>query len=255
MRRIIKTSSAVLLSILLMFVLITPIFAATDYTVVIDDREDLLTEEEEASLRVKMENITKWGNAAFITCFNYSRETSAYAKEVYRSLFGTSSGTLFMIDMGQRNIWIFSDGAVYRIVTKAYANTITDNVYRLASQEKYYECAYDAFDQIETLLIGGRISQPMKYISNALIAIILALVINFFVLRIQRREPDNQYDYDSVYKPMTSMLAVSVIAKEVLSSKRSRHVESSGGGGFSGGGGGGSGGGGFSSGGGGGHSF
>ena len=255
MRRIIKTSAAVLLSLLLMFVLITPVFAATDYTVVIDDREDLLTEEEEASLKVKMENITKWGNAAFITCSNYSRETSAYAKEVYRSLFGTSSGTLFMIDMGQRNIWIFSDGAVYRIVTKAYANTITDNVYRLASQEKYYECAYDAFDQIETLLIGGRISQPMKYISNALIAIILALVINFFVLRIQRREPDNQYDYDSVYKPMTSMLAVSVIAKEVLSSKRSRHVESSGGGGFSGGGGGGGGGGGFSSGGGGGHSF
>ena len=256
MRRTIKISLSILLALLLILLLLTPVFAKDNYVVIIDDREDLLTEQEELSLRTKMENITQWGNAAFVTCFNYSRETSAYAKEVYRSLFGTSSGTLFMIDMGQRNIWIFSDGAVYRVVTKAYANTITDNIYKLAGQEKYYECAYEAFDQIETLLIGGKISQPMKYISNVLTAIILALVINFFILRMQRREPSDQFDFESTYQPMTSLLGIAVIAKEVLSSKRSRHVESSGGsggggggGGFSGGGGGGSSGGGV------GHSF
>ena len=96
----------------------------------------------------------------------------------------------------------------------------------------------------------------MKYISNVLTAIILALVINFFILRMQRREPSDQFDFESTYQPMTSLLGIAVIAKEVLSSKRSRHVESSGGSGGGGGGGGFSGGGGGgSSGGGGGHSF
>lgn len=43
-------------------------------------------------------------------------------------------GTVFAIDMDNRNIWIHSDGAVYQVVTKGYADTVTDNVYRYASR-------------------------------------------------------------------------------------------------------------------------
>lgn len=227
------------------------ISAASNYRLVIDDREDLLTASEENMLQIKMEKIRQYGNVGFVTVSQFS-STDTYTKNLYRDLFGRESGMLFVIDMGRRNIWIFCDGAIYRIINKSYANTITDNVYRYASKGQYYDCAYNVFDQAETLLEGGRISQPMKYISNALIALVLAILGNFIFLVIQRGE--SIANPDTIAKAMSSGVAVGIVSKVMTKSKKSRHVESSGGGGgFSGGGGGGGGGG--SSGGGGGHSF
>ena len=229
------------------------ISAASSYRLVIDDREDLLTASEENMLQIKMERIRQYGNVGFVTVSQFS-STDTYTKNLYRDLFGRESGMLFVIDMGRRNIWIFCDGAIYRIINKSYANTITDNVYRYASKGQYYDCAYNVFDQAEILLEGGRISQPMKYISNALIALVLAILGNFIFLVIQRGE--SIANPDTIAKAMSSGVAVGIVSKVMTKSKKSRHVESSGGGGggFSGGGGGGGGGGG-SSGGGGGHSF
>ena len=156
--------------------------------------------------------------------------------------------------MGRRNIWIYSDGAIYRTINKAYANTITDNVYRYASRGEYYECAWNVFDQAETLLEGGRISMPMKHISNLLIASVCALLLNFILLLFQRKT--GYAPVKEAAAAMTTATAVSIMSKRKTKSKRHLHVESDGGsGGGSSGGGGGGGGGGGSSGGGGGHSF
>ena len=228
------------------------ISAASNYRLIIDDREDLLTASEENMLQIKMEKIRQYGNVGFVTVSQFS-STDTYTKNLYRDLFGRESGMLFVIDMGRRNIWIFCDGAIYRIINKSYANTITDNVYRYATKGQYYDCAYNVFDQAETLLEGGRISQPMKYISNALIALVLAILGNFIFLVIQRGE--SIANPDTIAKAMSSGVAVGIVSKVMTKSKKSRHVESSGGGGGSSGGGGGGGGGGGSSGGGGGHSF
>lgn len=252
MHKLFKNFVCLLILIMLVSVLFSSsVFAASKYEVVIEDNEDLLSDSEEALLREKMSEITKYGNVGFISARQYSMETGTYAKQEYRRLFGTDSGTLFVIDMGQRNIWIFSDGSIYRTITKPYANTITDNVYRYASREQYYECAYNTFDQIYTLLEGGRIAQPMKHISNVLIALVLAVLINFVLLIFERRE--KKEDTRTVMKAMTTAVGVTVLSKTLTHSRRSLHVESSGGG--SSGGGGGGGGGGGSSGGGGGHSF
>ena len=125
----------------------------TGWQVIVDDRADLLTDEEESRLASEMEPVTAYGNAAFISCYA-SGSTSSYAKDLYRDLFGSDSGTIFMIDMENRNIWIQSNGAIYRTITKSYANTITDNVYKYASRGDYYGCASNAFSQICTLLEG-----------------------------------------------------------------------------------------------------
>ena len=228
------------------------VYAESKGELIIDDRENLLSDAQEELLRQKMEPITAYGGVAFVTDRQYSRDTGDYAETLYRSYFGRNSGTLFLIDMGQRNIWIFSDGAIYRTITKAYANTITDNVYRYATRGDYYGCAAEVFDEMLVLLEGGRIAQPMKYICNAFIALILGLLSNFIYLLIQRSRPKTNSS-DAV-AAMTSAVGVSVIARDLVKSHRSRHVESSGGGGGGGGSGGGGGGGG-SSGGGGGHSF
>lgn len=154
----------------------------TGYQVVIEDNADLLTGEQENSLAAVMRDITAYGNVAFKTIDNNHTSAESFARNYYKDQFGTKSGTLFLIDMDNRMLWIHSDGAVYRTVTKSYAETITDNVYRKASAADYYGCAVEVYGQIFTLLEGDRIAQPMKYISNILLAMILALLINYAVV-------------------------------------------------------------------------
>lgn len=153
----------------------------TGYRLILEDDAGLLTSEESIALRWKMEPITQYGNVAFKTVRENASSAAAFAESYYHGKFGTASGTLFLIDMDNRKIWIFSDGAVYKIIHENYAETITDNVYRHASKGQYYLCASQAYDEIYTLLRGGRISQPMKYISNLLLALILALFANFLL--------------------------------------------------------------------------
>lgn len=159
----------------------------TGYQVVIEDDADLVASYEEALLAELMQEITVYGNVAFKTIDENDSSTESFIKNYYKSKFGSESGTVFLIDMDNRNIWIHSNGAIYRVITKSYANTITDNVYTYASDAEYFICAYEAFDQILTLLQGNKIAQPMKYISNAFLALILSLIITYFLVRLMSK--------------------------------------------------------------------
>lgn len=151
----------------------------TGYQVLVEDWAELLTDEQLNGLAEMMQGITVYGNAAFVTTDRNASSTENFAREYYMDRFGTDSGTVFVIDMEQRNIWIHSDGAVWKVVTTANANTVADNVYRYASRGDYYGCAAEAFKEIHALLEGERIARPMKYIGNALLAMILALLANY----------------------------------------------------------------------------
>ena len=220
----------------------------TGYRVEIEDSANLLSSEEESKLALTMEAITAYGNVAFVSTNSNSSSASSFAKSCYRDYFGTKSGTLFLIDMDNREIYIFSDGKVYRTITKSYALTITDNVFRYASAGQYYDCAHQAFRQISTLLEGGRVMQPMKYISNALLSLLLGLLICFawICIATRLRNPKDREFMRRVMKQVnfTPPTAVCTHTTKTYSPESS----DSGSGGSSGGGGG-------SSGGGGGHSF
>ncbi len=151
----------------------------TGYQAIIDDQADLLTPTQEEVLLSDMKPITVYGSVAFVSVDVNNSSTASFAQNYYYDLFGSGSGTIFFIDMDNRNIYIFSHGAIYETITDTKAEVITDNVYRYASDADYLGCAKEAFLQIHTLLEGGRIAQPMKYISNALLALILAFLINF----------------------------------------------------------------------------
>lgn len=225
---------------------------STGYRVVLEDDAQLLSDEEEAELITQMREITTYGNAAFKTIDDNDRSAEYYARQYYQSQFGTDSGTLFLIDMDNRKIWIHSDGAVYRVITTTYANTITDNVYRYASSGDYGECAMEAFGQIHTLLRGQKISQPMKYISNGLLAVIVALILNYGLVSYYARlkKPDRKILMRSVENHFNYTRPQAVFTHESREyNPVSSDSSSSSSGGSSGGGGG------SSSGGGGGHSF
>lgn len=224
----------------------------TSYQALLEDDASLLDDGEIQDLAALMQEVTAYGNVAFKTIDDNAGSTESYARRYYQEQFGTASGTLFLIDMDNRNIWIHSDGAVYEVITESYADTITDNVYRHASAGDYYDCAAQAYEQILTLLKGHRIAQPMKYISNALLALILALLLNYglvsFYARIKKprrgellRSGRHHFSYT---QPKAYFVRESRTYNPVSSDSGSSGGSSGGGGG-----------GGSSSGGGGGHSF
>ena len=216
----------------------------TNYVVYMNDEYDLLSDEEESELINEMIPLTEYGNAGFLSCENSSESTSQYSARVYSSLFGTESGTLLVIDMGQRMLYIKSNGAISEIVSNAYSNTITDNIYRYASEGDYYTCASKAYSQVYTLLSGGKIAQPMRYISAALLALILGLMINYLIVRTvskpRKADTEEIIDAANVDFRLRDPAARHSHTTKVYSPVRS----SSGGGGSRGGGGGFSGGGG-----------
>lgn len=226
----------------------------TGYRVVLEDDAQLLSDEEETELITQMQEITAYGNVAFKTIDDNDWSAEYYARQYYQSQFGTDSGTLLLIDMDNRMLWIHSDGAVYRVITTAYANTITDNVYRYASSGDYGDCAMETFVQIHTLLRGQKIAQPMKYISNGLLAVIIALILNYGLVSYYARlkKPDKKTLMRSVESHFNYTPPQAVFIRE---SRKYNPVSSDSGSSGSSGGSSSGGGGSSSSGGGGGHSF
>jgi uncharacterized protein len=158
---------------------------------------------------------------------------------------------MFLIDMDNRNIYIFSDGSNYKVITDSKENIITDNVYKYASTSKYFDCASNAFSQMNTLLNGKKISEPMRYISSAIVAIIAAFFINFFYILGKSKIKDASVS--EIIKNCDVKFDVSNIdVKKTGTHRVYSPISNTSGGGSCGSGGGG---GGSSSGGGGGHSF
>ena len=222
----------------------------TGYCIILEDDAQLLGSREQEELVAAMRTVTAYGNAAFKSISANAYSAASFADDYYHGLFGTESGTLFLIDMDNRELYLFSDGAIYRTIGKSYADTITDNVYRYASDGDYYLCASRAFEQIGAVLAGEKIAQPMKYISNALLAFILAALLNYFLARSLSRSSkpgtgeilgsiSTRFDFQNPRKILTSQ--TKVYDPPSSSSSGGGH---SGGGGRSGGGGGHSGGGG-----------
>ena len=225
------------------------------YKLIIEDDAHLLTENEIKDLKEKMIPLLEYGNIAFKSItLNDKGSTNNYASNYYHSNFNKESGSLLLIDMDQRNVYIFSDGHNYNVITRNKAYIITDNIYSYASREEYYKCAFEAFDQMNTLLEGRKILEPMRYISNALISITIGSFIAFYIA-IKMTQIKKVKDIE-LLNCINSHLIISNIDANKSGTHRVYSPQSdsgSSGGGSSGGGGGGGGGG--SSGGGGGHSF
>ena len=226
-----------------------------NYKVLIEDDENLIDESKIKSLAKEMSKLTEYGNIAFKSTSVTTSSTEYYARNYYHDKFGTESGTLFLIDMNNRKIYIFSDGYNYKYITKDKSLIITDNTYKYASRGDYYTCSVEAYKQMGIVLSNGKIAEPMRYISNALISITIGSFIAFYIA-IKMTQIKKVQDVE-LLKCINSHLILSNIDANVIGSHRVYSPVSDGGssGGGSSGGGGGGGGGGGSSGGGGGHSF
>ena len=155
-----------------------------DYGIIIDDMAGLLTESQEKGLIEYMAECSHGGHVMMVTTQenNYGN-AETYAGAYYDSMFPGESGILFLIDMDTRQLRFYSEGQYQRVLTDGVMDIIGDNIYKKATAGDYYLCACKAFEQIATVLSGQRIAAPMKYASNACLAILLALIINYFFAR------------------------------------------------------------------------
>ncbi|MGN0377229.1 MAG: TPM domain-containing protein [Suilimivivens sp.] len=206
----------------------------TGYHVVLEDDADVLSGDEEEQLMPEMQEITAYGNAVFKSVSDNNSTAEYFAQEYYYELFGYENGTLFLIDMDNRELCLINNGDISETITNAYADTITDNVYSYASRGDYYRCAATAFEQVHTLLSGHKIMQPMKYISNALLALILAALIHYFIVMLcsasskpSRREILNSISTGfSFTNPKKDMLSQTKTYSPVRSSSGGSHSSS-----------------------------
>lgn len=154
----------------------------TGYVYVLDDSADFLTDSQENSLQKQLYDLTAYCNVAFVTTTEHSKSsTKDFAADYFDDIFGPhANGTIFVIDRCLNEIYLYSDGQAHKIITNSRARSITDNTYTYARDKDYYTCANKTFAQIETLMQGKRIAEPMRYLCSALLAIVAALFLNLF---------------------------------------------------------------------------
>ena len=188
-----------------------------------------------------MEPLTQFGNIIFKTTDTNNYSAEAFASNYIISKYGEkTNGSIFLIDMYNRKIAIASRGANADVITNSKSDIITSNVYREATYEKYYSCAKKAFEQMYTILDGGRIAEPMRYFSNITLSLVIAFFIGFFVI-LSKSKIKNPTDKE-ILKNCDVKFEVSNVVGVKTGTHRVYDPPSSSGsssGGFSGGGGGG----------------
>lgn len=151
----------------------------TAYTVTVMDDALLLDQTEEKALLQNMLPIAEHGHVLLLTSDRTDTNCESEAATLCDQLFGDENAVVFLINIGIREIYVYARGDMCDSIDSGHARSIADNVYRYASKEDYFTCADRAFTQINSLLKGDSIAQPMKYICNALLAMILALLLGF----------------------------------------------------------------------------
>ena len=124
----------------------------TGYSLVMTDDAMLLSEDEIQMLKQDMYPLTDYGNIVFYSTQDGDRDYARKAHDYYYQHFQDNSGTLLLIDMYNRKVYIHSDGSNYSIITSGKAEIITDNIYRYLTNGQYYKGAQIAFSQALSLL-------------------------------------------------------------------------------------------------------
>lgn len=211
---------------------------APAYKVVIMDKANLLTDEEEKQLTKEMEELTAYGNIVFSTVKLQHRDYEGYSEETYYKLFGNEPGVIFQIDMGNRKITLSSSTAMDEVL-RSERSTIVDNVYRYATKGNYYGCASECFRQIKAIYNEEEIAHDMKYINNAIFALTLGLILNFIVVFITMRKSVSKKKLLGALLTAPEIANPELVATEITKKYSPRKSRSGGGGGGSSGGGGG----------------
>lgn len=224
--------------VLALLACLAPRTALAQNQFIVDDEVGLLTSSEQAELQSTYTQLTEYVDAAFVTTQEPSSDVKDFAKAYVNSTFGSDPAVIFVIDMYNREICVYANDAGLDYVSKADARAITDNTYKYASKGDYYGCASVAFEQILARCGGSSIPRPVKHITNLMIALVLGVLINFFVLYFSRVQLMRRRTSAEGMRSMAQLPAIVELHTYVTKVTRYRHSSRSGGGHHGGGGGG-----------------
>jgi hypothetical protein len=156
----------------------------TGYSAYIFDEADILTTDEEDDLLEVMKPITEHSDIIFdSTEYDEYDDYEEYARQFMYSVSGKGNDTtVFVVNLADRKLTVWSDGNALNTISNDYGTTITDNVYKYAHNKEYYKCAAEVYNEINSLWNGQKIKTPMKIICNVLIAIVLSLMFNVIMM-------------------------------------------------------------------------
>ncbi|MCR5742716.1 MAG: TPM domain-containing protein [Lachnospiraceae bacterium] len=151
-------------------------------SVIIEDEMDVLSYEEEETLRATMNELSAYGSVLFISI---DSNTNSYmiASQRCWDYFQNGSAAVFCIDFNNRDLTIYVTGEMADRVSKSKCDIIADNVYGYASQGYYARAAIEAFTQVRMVYEGKNISSGMKIVGNICIALIIALMLNYMLAK------------------------------------------------------------------------
>lgn len=205
-REILHKNKIFIISLLFLFIFLllhTNKVYANGYSFVIEDDADLYTSEEEEMLKADYNDIADNQNVYVKTTTDTGDSSTAYyAQQFYNSKFGDTSGTIFLIDMNNRQVYIYSNNATAYLITSKISNVITDNVYRYLTKEKYYEGTNKALYQMYKALHGMSIESPMLKITSILMGILLGFILTFYGVLFSsiQKKKDSTDDRNSLMK-------------------------------------------------------
>ena len=224
--------------------LLVPVFAAaetrtnesTGFIAVLDDSGSLLDTAEYVGVWEAMMPVTEYCNVGFYTCSGSDKTYVMDKAKAWANAKFKGTCTLFIIDMATRQLAVWSSTDGQKTLTQSKGYTITDNVYKYASRGDYAGCAESAFNQMYKVLKGVNVKGPMRVISNALLALLAAILLAYLFISARMAQEVKVSMPDII--TTTAAGAGAVIAAKKLT-RKVKHSSSSGGGGFHGGGGGG----------------
>ena len=202
----------------------------------LDDSGSLLDTAEYDGVWEAMMPVTEYCNVGFYTCSGSDKTYVMDKAKAWANANFKGTCTLFIIDMATRQLAVWSSTDVQKTLTQSKGYTITDNVYKYASRGDYAGCAESAFNQMYKVLKGVNVKGPMRVISNALLALLAAILLAYLFIS-ARMEQEVKVSMPDIITT-TAAGAGAVIAAKKLT-RKVKHSSSSGGGGFHGGGGGG----------------
>ena len=151
--------------------------SSTGFRIVIEDEIDLLSSSEERQLLEDMIPLTEYGNIAFWSTRESASSELIQAEAKRRALFDLQSASVLVINMNLRTVTIQSYGKLYDVITVSKANTITNNVRDELTKGHYYAASGKAYSQMDRLMRGEKIAQPMKILSNVCISLMIGLLL------------------------------------------------------------------------------
>lgn len=199
-----------LLVFLTIFIISIPMFSAYAATGIYDDAK-LLYDTEITTLKTELDNlsnITNW-DCAIVTTDNANNKSSVdYAKDYYTSINFKENGILYLLDLDNREIYVYTAGETSKYINEVRLNEIFNSGVEYASVGSYYKSlseqismTLDYFNQGLPIDSEVAASKASTLIAGVVIGIIAAIASVLHVLKSYGfKEEELDYDYKSKSK-------------------------------------------------------